>query len=340
MKYIPILKYNEKVDVSAYNKLEYSTKESIVPLIEVFQQNKVELSKLSFTNRKFFLNLEFLHNFKESVDTFEKLHLLFPDMIPVINSSHFDVLSKRDIILSMKKLMSIGFREYAVKLNSIASLEIPDNLETILLMLNTFDNITFFIDIDYAYKITNTDLMLEYFSDTIDHMLAMIDESIKKIVICGSLLTVTSNCFTSYEDEDFNAGCIVENNLLQTYLLLRKKYTNLDLYYSDYTIDEKNKFTDENTPVYGFYPMVKYTLKNGDIMVYKSNCIREFKKYPEIANEIFNSNEYLGEDHCCGCQYIKDTIDENIGGKNTGSPASWKTNMMTHHMSVMANLLK
>lgn len=39
MKYIPILKYNEKVDVSAYNKLEYSTKESIVPLIEVFQQD-------------------------------------------------------------------------------------------------------------------------------------------------------------------------------------------------------------------------------------------------------------------------------------------------------------
>ena len=75
-------------------------------------------------------------------------------------------------------------------------------------------------------------------------------------------------------------------------------------------------------------------------MVYKSNCIREFKKYPEIANEIFNSNEYLGEDHCCGCQYIKDTIDENIGGKNTGSPATWKTNMMTHHITVMANLLK
>ena len=43
MKYIPILKYNEKVDVSAYNKLEDSTKESIVPLIEVFQQDKVEL---------------------------------------------------------------------------------------------------------------------------------------------------------------------------------------------------------------------------------------------------------------------------------------------------------
>ncbi len=71
--------------------------------------------------------------------------------------------------------------------------------------------------------------------------------------------------------------------------------------------------------------------------MFKSSGRREFSKYPEIAQKISSMVEYRGEEHCKGCRYLKSISD---GHNNTGSPATWKLNMMTHHITTMAELIK
>ena len=46
MKYIPTLKYKERVDIKAYRGLSEELQSDITPLIEVFQPEKIELEKI------------------------------------------------------------------------------------------------------------------------------------------------------------------------------------------------------------------------------------------------------------------------------------------------------
>ena len=54
MKYIPTLKYKERVDIKAYRGLSEELQSDITPLIEVFQPEKIELEKIK-ENEKFFI---------------------------------------------------------------------------------------------------------------------------------------------------------------------------------------------------------------------------------------------------------------------------------------------
>lgn len=353
MKYIPTLKYKERIDIKAYKGLSEDLQEGIVPLIEVFHPEKIKLEKMD-ENKKFFINLGYDLTFLEFVEVLEAIHKTHPNAIPVINSNHyFNSLSKKELIGAVKRLNALNFKELAVKINNIHNFYIQDQMELALIMLDKIESATFFLDVDYAYKIPSSDRLKNIFTNTIDRVRSMISEEIDKFVLCGSIVQIQSSNFLSYEDEensDNDGANIVKNILYRAYcdLLEDNKnlelyygdHKNLELYYSDYTIDEKNALLDDNIFIPTFYPVVKYTLKNGDIMVLKSSGKKDFDKYPEIAKKIINSGEYIGESHCGGCEYIKTIANGCGGGNSTGSPATWKLNMMTHHITTMAGLIK
>ena len=340
MKYIPTLKYKERVDIKAYKGLSEDLQGDIVPLIEVFQPEKIKLERMD-ENKKFFINLGYDLTFLEYVEALEAIRKTHLDAIPVINSNHyFNSLSKKELVSAVKRLNALNFKELAVKINNIHNFYIQDQMELALIMLDKIEGATFFLDVDYAYKIPSADRLKNIFTSTIDRVKSMIGDKINKFVLCGSIVQIQSSSFLSYEDEenDNNDGAnIVKNILYRTYCDLLDDNKNLDLYYSDYTIDEKSALLDDNILITTFYPVIKYTLKNGDIMVFKSSGRREFSKYPEIAQKISSMVEYRGEEHCEGCRYLKSISD---GHNNTGSPATWKLNMMTHHITTMAELIK
>ena len=216
-------------------------------------------------------------------------------------------------------------------------------MELALIMLDKIESATFFLDVDYAYKIPSVDRLKNIFTSTIDRVKSMIGDEINKFVLCGSIVPIQSSSFLSYEDEEDNNNIganNIENILYRTYHNMLNNNNGLELYYSDYTIDEKSALLDDNILITTFYPVVKYTLKNGDIMVLKSSGKRDFDTYPEIAKKIIRSGEYLSQNHCEGCEYIKTIAKGNGSGNSTGTPATWKLNMITHHITTMATLLK
>ena len=342
MRYVPILKYKDRIDLVAYEKLSDEIKNNITPLIEVFQNDKIGLEKIK-GDKSAFVNLDYNNrvSFKSCVEDFKQIYTTHPKITPVINSAYpFNDLSKKEAISLMRAFINMGFSEYAVKINSIHTLYIQDQLETMLLMFDDFSKVTFFLDIDYAYKYHKSTIIND-FEKTLKYLRDNINENITKIVLCGSIVPMQSKEFISFDgDNGENDKNIITNHLYAAFMELRDSHKELDLYYSDYNIDEKNALTDDSPIITSFYPVIKYTMSNADVMVYKSSVKREFKKYPEIAKEISSSSEYFGAEHCQGCGYIKKAIDEDMGGKNTGSPATWKTNMMVHHITVMTNLLK
>ena len=343
MKYIPTLKYKERVDIKAYRGLSEELQSDITPLIEVFQPEKIELGKME-ENEKFFINLGYDLTFLEYVEALESIRKTHPNAIPVINSNHyFNSLSKKELVGAVKKLNELNFQELAVKINNIHNFYVQDQMELALIMLDEIESATFFLDVDYAYKIPSVDRLKNIFTNTIDRLKSMIGDEINKFVLCGSIVPIQSSSFLSYEDEegDNNIGANnIENILYKTYRNMLSANNGLELYYSDYTIDEKSALLDDNILITTFYPVVKYTLKDGDIMVLKSSGKKDFEKYPEIAKKIINSGEYLKESHCEGCEYVK-TIAKGYGnGNSTGTPTTWKLNMITHHITTMAGLLK
>lgn len=343
MKYIPTLKYKERIDIKAYKGLSEDLQESIVPLIEVFQPEKIRLENMD-ENKKFFINLGYDLTFPEYVEALEVIHKTHPNAIPVINSNHyFPSLSKKELVGTVKRLNALNFKELAVKINNIRNFYIQDQIELALIMLDNIESATFFLDVDYAYKIPNPDRLKNIFTNAIDEVKSRISEEIDKFVLCGSIVQIQSSNFLSYEDEENNdndGANIVENTLYRVYCDLLEDNKNLELYYSDYTIDEKNVLLDDDIFIPTFYPVIKYTLKNGDVMVFKSGGQKNFDKYPEIARKIINSGKYIGESHCGGCKYIKVIASGTGSGNSTGNPATWKLNMMTHHITTMAELIK
>jgi len=340
MKYIPTLKYKERVDIKAYRGLSEKLQSDITPLIEVFQPEKIELGKMK-ENEKFFINLGYDLTFLEYVEALESIRKTHPNAIPVINSNHyFNSLSKKELVGAVKKLNELNFQELAVKINNIHNFYVQDQMELALIMLDKIESATFFLDVDYAYKIPSVDRLKNIFTNTIDRLKSMIGDGINKFVLCGSIVPIQSSSFLSYEDEesDNNIGANnIENILYRAYRNMLNGNGELELYYSDYTIDEKNTLLDDNVIITTFYPVVKYTIEDGDIMVFKSSGRREFSKYPEIAQKISSMIEFRGEEHCEGCRYLKNISD---GRNNTGTPATWKLNMITHHIATMAELLK
>lgn len=343
MKYIPTLKYKERVDIKAYRGLSEELQSDITPLIEVFQPEKIELEKIK-ENEKFFINLGYDLTFLEYVEALETIHKTHPNAIPVINSDHyFNSLSKKELVGAVKKLNELDFQELSVKINNIHNFYVQDQMELALIMLDKIESATFFLDVDYAYKIPSVDRLKNIFTSTIDRVKSMIGDEINKFVLCGSIVPIQSSSFLSYEDEEDNNNIganNIENILYRTYHNMLNNNNGLELYYSDYTIDEKSALLDDNILITTFYPVVKYTLKNGDIMVLKSSGKRDFDKYPEIAKKIIRSGEYLSQNHCEGCEYIKTIAKGNGSGNSTGTPATWKLNMITHHITTMATLLK
>ena len=292
MKYIPTLKYKERVDIKAYRGLSEKLQSDITPLIEVFQPEKIELGKMK-ENEKFFINLGYDLTFLEYVEALESIRKTHPNAIPVINSNHyFNSLSKKELVGAVKKLNELNFQELAVKINNIHNFYVQDQMELALIMLDKIESATFFLDVDYAYKIPSVDRLKNIFTNTIDRLKSMIGDGINKFVLCGSIVPIQSSSFLSYEDEesDNNIGANnIENILYRAYRNMLNGNGELELYYSDYTIDEKNTLLDDNVIITTFYPVVKYTIEDGDIMVFKSSGRREFSKYPEIERRLRGS---------------------------------------------------
>lgn len=335
MKYIPILKYKERIDLSAYDKLEININDDITPLIELFQEEKIQMSRIS-ENKSFFCSILTERNleFDTAVEMYIEAKNYHKNLIPVINSDYkYTSISKKDLVKSAKKLYA-NFDSVALKINGVKSFYLPDELETILLLRDNLQDMTVFLDIDFAFKHEYAS-MIKIFSKAMDAVHNKLDDAISNFVLCGSIVSVSSSGLKTFDgDQEFN---IRKNELLKVFHALSGTYSEYNLKYGDYTIDEKNMFTDD---VGGgtFFPSVKYTDENGDICIYKSEERNEFDKYKKIANLISEREDY-DKEHCLGCGYIDSIITENAGGKNTGSPSTWKYNMMAHHMRRMIQIL-
>lgn len=332
MSYIPIMKYKERVDISAYEKHGLNDKET-TPMIEVFQSDKFPLAKIN-GDKKFYLGILFERNmnFKDAVDAFINSKELFPNMIPVINSDYsFD--DKKMTIRAFKQLIDI-FPKIAFKFNNIKSLYIHENLENIMLMYDGIETADIFLDLDYAYKFQPSAIAM-YVKNAIQTIHKAIDDNINNFIIAGSIIKVTSSSYQSIESNSNNPE-IVENALLNAFRLLKQEFPSMK--YADYTIDEKHVFTDDDTSAMSFYPMVKYTLNDGKIAVYKSDSLRGFDKYKIIAGLIQSRTDFNVE-HCEGCFYITSIVYGAEGGKGTGNPTTWKIHSMIHHIRTMADLL-
>lgn len=332
MSYIPIMKYKERVDISAYDKHGLNDKETI-PMIEVFQEDKFPLVKIN-GDKVFYLGILFERNmkFKDAVEAFIQSKDTFPNMIPVINGDYsFD--DKKATIKAFRKLTDT-FGRIAFKFNNIKSMYIHDNLENIMLMYDEIQYADIFLDLDYAYKFQPS-AIVDHVQNAIQVLRKSIDEELSRFIIAGSIIKITSSSYTAFEDNN-NDPQIVENPLLIAFRSLKVEYENMK--YSDYTIDEKHVFTEDETSAMAFYPMVKFTLPDGKIAVYKSNSLKDFNKYKTIASLIHRRPDYIGT-HCEGCQYIESIVNGTEGGKGTGSPTTWKIHSMIHHIRTMADLL-
>ncbi|MGE4420136.1 MAG: hypothetical protein AB7D38_09930 [Sulfurimonas sp.] len=332
MSYIPIMKYKERVDMTAYEKHDINSND-VTPMIEVFHEDKLPLNKID-GDKTFYLGILFDRNmkFQEAVDYFIDAQNIFSNMIPVINGDYnFD--EKKETIKAFKKL-SANFTKIAFKFNNIKSMYLHQNLENIMLMYDDILDADIFLDVDYAYKYQPS-VIVDYVDNAINILHKTIDDELENFIIAGSIVKVTSAAYKSLEDNN-NTPQIVENNLLQAFPMLLAKYDNIK--YADYTIDEKHVFTDDETSAMSFYPMVKHTLKDGKIAVYKSNSLRDFTKYKEIASLIYHQ-PYYNSSHCEGCEYVSSIVKKQEAGKGTGNPTTWKLNSMIHHIRTMGELL-
>lgn len=329
MKYNPILKYKETIDIKAFNQANI---DSIVPIVELFQENKKDLNKID-KNKKFYLNILFEQNidFIKTIDIYIEIKITHPNIIPIIDDS-FTFRNKKNAMKSMKKLLA-HFDSIAFKMNGIDNYYMSDIFENLLLMVNDYSKVTMILDIDSAYKHTVSHLVNKY-SSAIDKI-KDIEIDINNFVLAGAIITVSSMGYS-----DFNGGCVVvQNKLLKAFYEISKIYQEESIFYGDYTIDEKHVFTDEDVIVTTFYPFIKYTNVNGDICVYRSESKNDHDQYPLIAKAIINSHSDYLEVHCSGCAYIG-TISRGEGsGNSTGAPGTWKQNMMTHHLTTLAKIL-
>lgn len=337
MKYIPILKYKERIDMSSYEKLDINSNTEVVPLIEVFQQDKISMDKISI-DKKFYCSILTERNldFEFAVDLFIEAKNYHQNLIPVINSDYrFKSRSKKELVKCAKKLYS-NFDEVALKINGINKFYLPDELENILFFVEDFSKLTVFLDIDFAFKYEQSSMIKSY-TTAIDEIHKRIDEEITNFVLCGSIVSISSAGLKTF-DEDDEEHNLRKNELLRVFKLFEGTYPDLNLKYSDYTIDEKNMFIDDNGGGM-FFPSVKFTNPEGDICIYKSAEKNEFEKYKHIANLIMNREDY-NHDHCPGCNYIEQIHLGTAGGKNTGSPSTWKVNMIVHHIKTILSILR
>ena len=334
MNYIPILKYKDRIDMSAYTTLNLNQKD-ITPLVELFQSEKIEMQKID-KEKEFFLSMLVDKNmkFKHAVDYFEEAKLYHPNLIPVINSD-YNFEPKKDSFKAAKKFFHEN-KKIGIKINGIDNLFMRDTFENILmLMVDDYSELHVFLDIDFAYKYNQSDLV-EHFSNAIDYFTHEIDNSIINFSLAGSVVRVSSIGLETFDGDktEYNKKT---NNLLRTYYELIEKYQHLNISYSDYTIDEKYMFTDDSGGG-SFYPSAKFTNKEGDFCIYKSDSLSEFSKYKDIASIIKKNPDYTIE-HCDGCKYIDDIDMGRKDGKGTGNPSTWKINMMIHHIYTMIKIL-
>jgi len=334
MNYIPIFKYKERIDIKAYTLVNMNEKEEYVPLVELFLEEKIEMKQID-SKKKFYLSMLIEKNmqFHNAVDYFIDIASAHENIIPVINSD-YNYDNKKLSFKYAKKLFK-KFEKVAIKINGIKDIFIRENFENILLsVIDDYENLDVFLDIDFAYNYTR-EQMIEYFGNAINYFLDEIDDEIRTFIISGSIVKVSSIGLDDFHAED---RCnTIKNNMLLAYYELKKIFPELNIKYSDYTIDEKYMFIDD---IGGgnFYPAVKYTKNNGDICIYKSPNITEFKDYIKIAKMI-ESETFFSKSHCCGCEYISDIANSRTDGKGTGNPSTWKTRMMCHHVETMYKLL-
>lgn len=335
MNYIPILKYKDRIDISAYTKMDMNNMNEVIPLIEVFQEDRLMMEKIN-KDKVFYCSIltERSLDFEHAVNLFLEAKNYHTNFIPVINSDYnFTSSSKKELMKSAKNLFK-NFDNVAIKINGINKFYLPDNLENILFLLDDFTNVTVFLDVDFAFKHDNT-TMIKSFTNAIGEIHSKLDDEIVNFVLCGSIISVSSKGLKTFDgDGQYN---IRKNSLLEVYNLLKSTFPELNIKYGDYTIDEKNMFTGDAGGG-TFFPSIKFTNPEGDICIYKSEERNEFEKYKKIAKLIQERKDYTQE-HCPGCEYISKIINGETGGKGTGSPSTWKIHMMIHHIKTMIGIL-
>lgn len=330
MRYCPTIKYKPTIDIKAYNSVK--NKEQIIPIVELFQIDKMNLEKIE-EEKVFFLNalIEKSFNFDDAVNLYIDIKNTHPNIIPIIDDS-FSFSSKKIAMKAMKKLLK-EFDKIAFKINGIYNYYMSDTFENLILMVDDYENTTFILDIDSSYKYSIDEMFIKFCGAI--SALQIIDTDIKNFIISGSIIKVSSVGY-----EDFTGGCdTVENKLLKTFYLLESAYTDYLIRYSDYTIDEKHVFTGDNVIVTTFYPLIKFTNDDGGICVYKSTNRDMYDEYPVIANAIISTHPHYREDHCEGCEYIGIISRGDGSGKSTGNPSTWKTKMIIHHITVLSTIL-
>jgi len=322
MKYTPILILKSQIYLTAYSKVE--NKENFLPLFELFDLKFLDKIK---EMPKIYLNILDM----SGGNTMEYLYELFIEakkiqnnFIPVIDDTYnFD---NKKIVFSYFKKMITEFDKIAIKINGLDPLIIPDNIENMLFLIDDMSKITFILDIEQTFNKTENE-MFKLFKNSIDYIHETISNDIKNFVISGSLIETSSKNHISIEEAE---ECfLIQNKLLSVYYKLKDYYPDLELIYSDYTIDEKHKFKDDDINVRQFYPSIKYTKKDGNICIYKSNKINNFDKYKELCKLIVKNPDFI-PNHCDGCETIQEC---SINRK--GSPSSWKTKMITHHITTI-----
>lgn len=332
MKYYPILKYKETIDIKAFNNVKI---DEIIPIVELFQEKHKNLKKIK-KEQIFYLNVLTSKNvkFSEAINLYIEIKKTHPNIIPIIDDS-FDFEDKKTAMKEFKKL-SINFEKLCFKINGVKNLYISDIYENLLLMVYDFNNTTLILDIDNTFNYSQKDL--SFAMSIIAKKLFNIEDNFKNIIFAGAIVKIASLNYHDYTEG--KADCI-KNNLLNAVLEQERiaKEENYNINYADYTIDEKHIFTDDDKIVTTFYPLVKYTKKNGDISVYKSPEKNKHLEYKKIAKLIINKEADYSLNHCEGCKYISDIKNGNKDGKSTGNPSTWKTNMITHHIKTIYQLL-
>ena len=326
-KYLPSLILKPHIYLTAFNNLDNML--DYVPIFELFDDG-FDMGKLD-KNQKFFLNIldksngndvQYLYDFYSKVKTTHK------NFIPVIDDT-VSFGSKKTTFRAFRK-MDKNFDAIAIKLNGIEPLLFDGNLESMLFFCSDMSKLYFILDVEKSYRYTVRELE-RIFSNAIDYIRDEIDNDIVNFIINGSLLEVSSKNHISIEEsgEPYHK---IDNTLLAAHEVLVSKYSDINLLYSDYTIDEKHIFKDR-IDVRAFYPSIKYTDQNGDILVFKSNSLSDFSKYSELCKKIISIEEF-DKNHCHGCKKIYD-----VSKSGTGAPGSWKSDMMVHHMTRMHEIL-
>lgn len=319
-KYVPILKW-KKGEQSALKELSTNVKNNIIPLIEItpdFNESNLLATIKCWENRPLYFDVLPECYEEDNEIYFRILKKLDPNYtIPVLSLTD-DI----KIIEEAKILSNIGF---ALRITSSDSEYIEDSLEQIS---NTFNSN--FIDLILDMKSITAENYSEKYI-----VLKSILSDIPNINNYRNIILATSSFPNSLNNIERYKLATVERLDWSFWEKCRSKLNkkfNIDLVYSDYTIDTPNY----SPYIVGMSPLfkIRYTYDDNFIIL-KGQTIKkgglERDSVAALCNILVTSNYFKGTQFSWGDNYIFE--HSNNLAPSYGNLTTWVTVGTNHHIT-------